>query len=68
MKTQTQKQTHSDFSVLFEQLNKIKQDKDYTLMQGTMVAVNDLQDPIEKLRQIVMDKEDCFYNTITTSY
>ena len=64
----TIKQTHSDFSVLFEQINKIKQEKDYTLMQGTMVAVNELQDPIERLRQIVMDKEDCFYNIITTAY
>lgn len=62
------KQKHKDYSILFEQLNKIKQEKDYTLMQGTMVAVTQLQDPIEKLRQIVMDKEDCFYNTITTAY
>jgi|GEM_PF-3110687 hypothetical protein len=59
---------HGDYSILFEQLNKIKQEKDYTLMKGTMVAVSELQDPIEKLRQIVMDKEDCFYNTITTAY
>lgn len=58
---------HKDFSILFECLDKIKQEKDYTLMQGTMVAVSDLQDPIEKLKQIVMDKEDCFYNIITTT-
>lgn len=62
------KQGHKDYSLLFEQLNKVKQDKDYTLLQGTMVTVSELQDPIEKLRQIVMDKEDCFYNTITTAY
>lgn len=62
------KHGHKDYSILFEQLDKIKQEKDYTLMQGTMIAVSELQDPIEKLRQIVMDKEDCFYNTITTSY
>lgn len=61
-------QEHKDYSILFEQLNKVKQEKDYTLMQGTMIAVSELHDPIEKLRQIVMDKEDCFYNTITTSY
>ena len=58
---------HSDFTILFEQINKIKQEKDYSLMQGTMVAVSELQDPIEKLRQIVMDKEDCFFNTIITT-
>lgn len=59
--------SHSDFTILFEQLNKLKQEKDYSFMQGTMTAVSELQDPIEKLRQIVMDKEDCFYNTITTT-
>ena len=61
------KHSHSDYTILFEQLNKVKQEKDYSLMQGTMIAVSELQDPIEKLRQIVMDKEDCFYNTITTT-
>ena len=60
-------QKHSDFTVLFEQLNKVKQESDYSLLQGTMIAVSELQDPIERLRQIVMDKEDCLYNTITTT-
>lgn len=59
---------HNDYSIIFEQLNNIKQEKDYTLMQGTMIAVSELQDPIEKLRQIVMDSEDCSYNIVTTSY
>lgn len=55
------------YSILFEYLDKIKQEKDFTLMQGTMFAVNELQNPIEKLKQIVMDKEDCLYNIITTT-
>lgn len=57
----------NDFSIIFEKLNDIKKEKDYTLMKGTMIAVSELQDPIEKLKQIVMDKEDCFYNVITTT-
>lgn len=63
----TIKNDNKDFSILFEHLNKIKREKDYTFMQGTMIAFNELKDPIEKLKQIVLDKEDCFYNIVTTT-
>lgn len=55
----------NNYSILFEHLDRIKKEDEFTLMQGTMVAVSELKDPIEKLKQIVMDKEDCFYNIVT---
>lgn len=38
---------------------------DFIIINDTICTVEKLQDPIEKLRQIVMDKEDYDYRTIT---
>ncbi len=54
-----------DYSIIFEQIEAFKNCPDYLIIDDTICTVRELQDPIESLRQIVMDKEDYDYRVIT---
>ena len=54
-----------DYSIIFDQMEAAKNYPDFVIINDTICAVEELQDPIEKLRQIVMDKEDYDYRAIT---
>ena len=54
-----------DYSIIFDQMEAAKSYPDFVIINDTICAVEELQDPIEKLRQIVTDKEDYDYRAIT---
>jgi hypothetical protein len=57
--------TANDYTVVFKHLEEAKKDTNYTILENAMNATKQLQDPIEKLKEIVMDKEACSYNIVT---
>lgn len=56
-----------DFSIIFKSLEESKNASDYPLLEDAMCNTNALQDPIEKLREIVMDSEKVKYSVIITA-
>lgn len=56
-----------DFSILFKSLEEAKKENDYTFLEDAMLGTESLRDPIEKLREIVMDSESVNYNVLITA-
>lgn len=58
---------NNDFSIIFKKLDDIKKTNDYTATLNTMKSIEELDDPIEKLKKYVLDNEFYNYNIITTT-
>lgn len=56
-----------DFSILFKSIEDAKKENDYPFIEDAMQNTVALQDPIEKLREIVMDSETINYSVLITA-
>lgn len=56
-----------DFSILFKSIEDAKKENDYPFIEDAMQNTAALQDPIEKLREIVMDSETINYSVLITA-
>lgn len=56
-----------DFSILFKSLEEEKKETDYTFIEDAIQNTESLKDPIEKLREIVMDSETVNYSVLITA-
>lgn len=56
-----------DFSILFNSLEEAKKETDYTFIEDAIQNTESLKDPIEKLREIVMDSETVNYSVLITA-
>ena len=56
-----------DFSILFKSLEEAKKESNYPLLEDAMQNTESLKDPIEKLREIVMDSEAVNYSVLITA-
>lgn len=56
-----------DFSILFKSIEEAKKGSDYTFLEDAMQNTESLKDPIEKLREIVMDSEAVNYSVLITA-
>ena len=56
-----------DFSILFKSLEDAKKENDYPFLEDAMQNTESLKDPIEKLREIVMDSEIANYSVLITA-
>lgn len=55
-----------DFSILFKSLEEAKREHDYPFIENAINNTEVLKDPIEKLREIVMDSEAINYRVLIT--
>lgn len=56
-----------DFSILFKSIEEAKKESDYPFLEDAMQNTESLKDPIEKLREIVMDSEAVNYSVLITA-
>lgn len=56
-----------DFSILFKSLEEAKKETDYTFIEDAIQNTESLKDPIEQLREIVMDSETVNYSVLITA-
>lgn len=56
-----------DFSILFKSIEEAKKESDYPFLEDAMQNTESLKDPIEKLREIVMDSETVNYSVLITA-
>ncbi len=56
-----------DFSILFKSIEEAKKENDYPFLEDAMQNTEALKDPIEKLREIVMDSETVNYSVLITA-
>lgn len=56
-----------DFSILFKSIEEAKKENDYPSLEDAMRNTESLKDPIEKLREIVMDSETVNYSVLITA-
>lgn len=56
-----------NFSILFKSIEDAKKENDYPFIEDAMQNTAALQDPIEKLREIVMDSETINYSVLITA-
>lgn len=56
-----------DFSILFKSIEEAKKESDYPFLEDAMQNTESLKDPIEKLREIVMDSESVNYSVLITA-
>lgn len=56
-----------DFSILFKSLEDAKKENDYIFLEDAMQNTELLKDPIEKLREIVMDSDTVNYSVLITA-
>ena len=58
---------YEDFSIVFKSLEEAKQQNDYPKIEETIENTDELQDPIEKLREIIVNNEEAKYTILTTA-
>ena len=56
-----------DFSVIFDSINEEMQKEDAVFLRETMNNTTELQDPIEKLQEVIMDTENQQYSILITT-
>lgn len=56
-----------DFSVLFDSINEEMQKEDSVFLKEAINNTSNLQDPIEKLQEVIMDTENQQYSILITN-
>lgn len=59
--------SNNDYKVIFDYIEQIKDTEQYKVIRKTMKAAEDTKDPIEALKQMVLDSDECKYRIVTTS-
>ena len=54
-----------DYTLIFDQMKEAEKVSDYYIVEDAICAVRELEDPIERLRQIVIDNENFNYRVST---
>ncbi len=57
----------SNYELVFKKLDEFKKDGYYKVLENATIQVKELKDPIDTLREFVLDKQECYCSTYTTT-